>query len=370
MQSLQGVRLEGTDREFEGFSNLILSLVLSLFVPEQSEFSTLILTLVDVLAINSVRSANPSTPVRYTALATVFNALPLTAASTLKLSILLKLIGYACSNEDFPIIKPVLTRFESWLVEWGFGFGSHGEEEGNAAIADVVKSLSRGKKAEARSILLTHLSSPSAVPGTAVTTSASSTVLASRLIALSLAQPDYFDFSTLCTIPAVATPSVKELGTLLGIFTSGDVGAFDKFVADHATVLEAQELDAGSLGRKLKLLALAELCSERVGDLVTYEEIATALRLGGMGDDGEEVETWVIDGQFIPSSATTTTDKVQRSGHSSSLVDSRNPSSPSTSRARLPGPSRPRIGLSCKPDSQAGESRWTTSLTRFPRVSP
>ena len=39
------------------------------------------------------------------------------------------------------------------------------------------------------------------------------------------------------------------------------------------------------------------LCSERVGETVQYGEIAKALDLGTDGDEGEEVETWVIDGK-------------------------------------------------------------------------
>lgn len=56
--------------------------------------------------------------------------------------------------------------------------------------------------------------------------------------------------------------------------------------------------------RKLRLLALGELCSGRVGDNVSYKEMSATLNLGGKGqtveDEGEEVEIWVIDGSFFP----------------------------------------------------------------------
>jgi translation initiation factor 3 subunit M len=298
LSSIKGLRLEGTDKEFEGFANLILSLILSLFASSHPDFPTLILILSDALSFSADRSANPTLSARYSSLATIFNSLPSPATNALRLTVLLKLISYASSNDDFSVIQPALARLESWLVEWGFGPGTSGEEEGNAAIATVVSSLlAKSRLAEARTLLLAHLSSPSAVSGTSTTPSSSTAKLASQLIGLSLALPTVFDFSSLSTLPAVASPSVPTLATLLSMFQTGDVAAFEQFAKENQAVLDEQKLDAGALERKLRLLALAELCSKRVGELVSYEEIATALRLqADAGDDGEEVETWVIDG--------------------------------------------------------------------------
>lgn len=298
--SVRSLAVVGNDREFEGFSNLVLSLVLSLFAPSHPDFSTLLLSFTDTLTFNADRTANPSLSARYAAVATLFNALPNpssdpSAPSSLRLTVLLKLISCAASNEDFPVIRPALERLESWLSLWGFGLGTPGEEEGNAAISTIVAALSsRSKKAEARSILLAHLSTPSAVSGQAITPSSSAAALVSQLIVLSLALPDVFDFSTLSSL---AAPSVPALAQLLAIFQSGDVEAFEKFAVDNAQVLAEQKLEKDQLERKLRLLALAELCSKKVGELVSYAEIAQALRLSkAESDDGEEVETWVIDG--------------------------------------------------------------------------
>lgn len=307
--SVKGLRIEGPDREFEGYSNLVLSLFLSLFAPSHPDYSTLVLALVDSATFNNERTAAPTLAARYTAVATIFNALPVPVPSSsdvlpsaLRLSVLLKLVSYAASNDDFAVIRPALARFESWLVEWGYGAGTSGEEEGNAAVLKVVSALaSKGKQAEARSILLAHLAAPSAVPGSAVTPSSSGAALATQVIVLSLALPDVFDVSALSTLPSVSAPSVPALKTLLDIFQSGDVAAFESFATEHAALLAEHKLDSAALERKLKLLALAELCSNRVGELVSYAEIATALRLASSAsDDGEEVETWVIDGAPTP----------------------------------------------------------------------
>ncbi|GAA5951230.1 hypothetical protein JCM21900_004382 [Sporobolomyces salmonicolor] len=299
LASTRDIRLEATDKEFEGFSNLVLSLVLALFPTEHADFASHVLALADAITFSADRTANPSLSARYASLATLFNSLPSTLHS-LRLATFLKLVAYAAQNDDFAVIAPALAKFESWLLDWGFGPGSHGEEEGNAAVSQVAEALiSKGKQTEARTLLVSHLSSPSTVKGQASTPSASASKLASTLIALSLAVPDVYDFTALSSsaLPAVAHPSVPALAQLLQIFQSGDLAAFSSF--DFSTVSQAATgvvLDKEQLEKKLKLVKLAELCSERVGQTVAYGEIAQALGLNASTEDeGEEVETWVID---------------------------------------------------------------------------
>ena len=98
--SVRSLRIAGSDKEFEGFSNLILSLILSSFAPSHPDFSTLLLSFTDTLAFNADRTANPSLSARYAAVATLFNALPnpsseSSAPSSLRLTVLLKLISFA-----------------------------------------------------------------------------------------------------------------------------------------------------------------------------------------------------------------------------------------------------------------------------------
>lgn len=304
------MRLEGSDKEFEGFSNLILSLILSHFEPGHSDFSTLLITLTDAIMFNSEKIANPSLAARYTSVSTLFNSLPTpvstptsslpSSSSSLRLTVLLKLISYASANDDFPVIRPALARFESWLIEWGFGLGTPGEEEGNRAVLLVSNHLStRDQKPLARELLLAHLSAHSAVAGSSATPSSSAASLASQLIVLSLSLSDVFDFTTLTTLPSVSHPSIPSLAILLSIFQIGDVKAFEEFVKQNESMLKEEGLEVTLLTKKLKLLALAELCSKKVGEFVSYGEIAEALQLTiAKGDDGEEVETWVIDGKF------------------------------------------------------------------------
>ncbi|GAA5882306.1 hypothetical protein JCM16303_004062 [Sporobolomyces ruberrimus] len=298
LESIKDTRLEATDKEFEGFSNLVLSFILSLFPVEHSDFASHVLALADAISFSADRTANPSLSTRYATLATLFNSLPSSSASLnqLRLAVLLKLISYAAQNDDYAVILPALSKFEHYLVSWGYGPGTHGEEEGNAAVSQVVDVLvQKGKLVEARSLLVSHLSSPSAVDGRSATPSSSASQLASSLIALSLALPNEYDFASLTTsrFPSLASPSSPELKQLLEVYQKGDLSSFQSIsfpVSVASLTLEKEQLQ-----KKLRLIKLAELCSERVGETVQYGEIAKALDLQTDGDEGEEVETWVID---------------------------------------------------------------------------
>ncbi|KAK4056199.1 hypothetical protein OIO90_002640 [Microbotryomycetes sp. JL221] len=292
VQACKGVRLEALDKELEGFVNLVLSLILTLVPATDAEFQPLVFGLAEAVSFSADRSANPSISARYSCLTTIFNSLPSTTPAA-RLQILQRIIAYAAANDDFAVVQPALVRFEAYLTDFGFGPNSDNAEQGHKAVAHVIDILvSKGRTTEAHKLLLSHLATASS----GEVQSDSLAKLASTLIAVSLSLPNVYDFATLTAVPAVAKPSSAPLATLLDIFRSGDVGSFEKFKQDNAQVLTDYKLDATSLATKLKLVALAELCSARVGESVSYKEIASTLQLANdNNDDGEEVETWVID---------------------------------------------------------------------------
>ncbi|KAK4053411.1 hypothetical protein OIV83_001576 [Microbotryomycetes sp. JL201] len=285
----KGVRLDALDKELEGFVNLLLSLILTLWPADDQQFQPLVFGLAEAVSFSADRSANPSISARYACLATIFNSLPASAPAA-RLQILQRIIAYAAANDDFAIVQPALDRFEAYLFDFGFGPASNNSEHGNKAVAHVVDILTAKQRlSEARALLLSHLA-----PSTS--SSESTAKLASTLIAVSLSLPNVYDFASLSAIPAVAKPSSAPLATLLDIFSSGDVAAFESFAQQHAQTLTEYKLDASTLATKVKLVALADLCSTRVGETVSYDEVASTLKLAkDDNDDGEQVETWVID---------------------------------------------------------------------------
>lgn len=54
------------------------------------------------------------------------------------------------------------------------------------------------------------------------------------------------------------------------------------------------DLDANVLEKKIRLLILSQLGFSKIGQNLTYSEIASALQIGEA-----EVEKWAIDGTYI-----------------------------------------------------------------------
>ncbi|GAA5920314.1 hypothetical protein JCM6882_006493 [Rhodosporidiobolus microsporus] len=288
-------KLEGvqSDREFEGWSNLVLSLVLALLSGAELEgaVSTLVAVYTSLPTSSSPSSSSaslvPSLPARYTALATLFNALPPSLPAP-KLHTLTALAAFAAQNDDAAVLAPTLAALPTIFASLAPSLSAAGEAD--KAVLSIASALAaHGAQAEARNVLEAHLSSAS-------TTEASESrgKLADLLVALTLSAPDVYDLTPLSS-PSL-TPASAALAALVDIFLRGDVAAFAS--ASIPTVeVEGVELDRAQLEKKLRLVKLAELCSERVGETVGYAEIKEVLALSGSGaeDEGEEVETWVID---------------------------------------------------------------------------
>ncbi len=138
-------RLEATDKEFEGFSNLVLSFILALFPADHAEFASHVLTLADAISYSADRTANPFPldPLRHP-------CHPLQLASF-----------------DFGLVEPAPPRRSPQThfvrrpkrrfrrhpprpqpvrivpLVVGFGPGTQGEEEGNAAVSQSSRFWSR-----------------------------------------------------------------------------------------------------------------------------------------------------------------------------------------------------------------------------------
>lgn len=132
-----------------------------------------------------------------------------------------------------------------------------------------------------------------------------------QLIATALRLPTIFDFSSLYRLENVQSLKSHELYTLLQIFSEkgipeykawqeknmSSINEFSMFIIYYLTWLpcwwpqQLLELDASQLERKMQLLILSELGFSKVGQQVSYAEIAAALKI-----DNASVEKWAIDG--------------------------------------------------------------------------
>ncbi|BGP18798.1 hypothetical protein JCM10213_003454 [Rhodosporidiobolus nylandii] len=268
-----GPLVAASDREFEGWSNLVLSLVLG-FTAEE-ELAGAVETLTASHAQKSPASAQfPSLPARYTALSTLFNALPPSAASA-KLSVLHALVAFASSNDDVAVLSPILLTLPTILSSLSLS----PQERATATLQIARALIAQGSAAASAARAVLAAASPE-----------TDGALADAYVALSLASPEVYDFTPLSAL----RPASKELNEVLQIFLRGDVAALSSFSLEGLKV-GGMELSKDLLEKKLKLVKLAELASTRVGETVAYAEIAKALGVAEGEDMGEEVEGWVID---------------------------------------------------------------------------
>ncbi|GAA5974828.1 hypothetical protein JCM11641_008381 [Rhodosporidiobolus odoratus] len=271
------------DREFEAVSNLLVQLVLAHLSGNnekegQDEVDQAVETLVNAYAVTSKPStAAPSSTARYSALQTLFNALPSSSSSSSKLLVLQRLVAFTAQNDDLAILSPVLANLPTLLSPISVPTSTKDQ-----TVESIVQALVReGAEKEARSVLESYGSKEGR--------------LADVQVLLTLASSEVFDLSPLASLK----PS-SPFAYLLSVFFSSSSSASLPASLPTLEGFDSVTLDKEQLERKLKLIQLAELCSERVGETVAYEEIATKLGLDSKGgedgeESGEEVERWVID---------------------------------------------------------------------------
>ncbi|GAA6003490.1 hypothetical protein JCM10207_000357 [Rhodosporidiobolus poonsookiae] len=273
------------DREFEGLSNLALALVLSVFA-DQAELPQLVQQLAALYTSLPSSSAVPSNPARYTALSTLFNALPSPSpvGTPAKLATLETLVAFAAKNDDVAVLAPILSALPALLTTLELE-----APQADATVLGLARALaSNGAAKEARQAIDAYFASPLSKEAVAA---ADKSQLADLIVALSLAAPDVYDLTPLASLPA--QPATTALSTVLAAVLAGDLAALSSAAVPEVAGV-AQDADA--LARKVRLVKLAELCSTRVGEQVQYAEIAQVLELKAADEElGEEVETWVID---------------------------------------------------------------------------
>ncbi|KWU41568.1 hypothetical protein RHOSPDRAFT_36880 [Rhodotorula sp. JG-1b] len=339
------------DRDFVGFTNSFLSLVLE--TQQDADLAHGIEVLVAAIACKDPKPATtqPALSTRYSTLATVFNALP-SSLSTLRLQVLRTLVKYAAENDDVAIVKPALDplQLEQYFAEAGAGAGA--DETAASLVESLLNNVGGGNGAKAatdpigtvtlaREILVARLSSSSSAAPSA---SPVRSKLAATLIALLLASNDVYDFTPYRVLPFPAESSEEATTSVLaetfkrltdpsssGGEQAAAAAAADEFASQDeldkavaSTTLFPSSpspspsssssssesapsaatpartahfllrVDRDQLLKKQTLLRFARLCEDKgVGKSVRYDEIAKRLGLSasaGAGASGGEEE--------------------------------------------------------------------------------
>jgi translation initiation factor 3 subunit M len=114
-------------------------------------------------------------------------------------------------------------------------------------------------------------------------------------IATAVSDPAVLDFDPLFKLDAVLAAKSHPLFALLRIFLNGGLDDLRAWQRAHADVSSTFRLDPEQLECKIRLLALADLGFQNIGQDLPYARVAATLQV-----TPSEVERWVIDGSPAP----------------------------------------------------------------------
>ncbi|KAA1473359.1 hypothetical protein DENSPDRAFT_802463 [Dentipellis sp. KUC8613] len=263
---------EGSEREIEGFFNLLYAHVLTLWPADSEERKTHVAHLLQVIA-----SSPAEHNIKYRILSNLFNALPRT--SPLRLSVYNTLLELASANDELDVLQLSQSDVEKWLQEWNIS-----PSEKTAFLKALVDAFA--KAGEPETSYRYKISYVRSFDGA----SPESQAAAIDLIAATLASPVVFDFDPLFKINAVVAAKDHELFQLLQVFVNGGLDELKAWHGAHAGAAEKYSLDYAQLEHKIRLLALASLGFQNIGAELPYSKIAAALQI-----DQNDVEKWVIN---------------------------------------------------------------------------
>ncbi|EIN10991.1 PCI-domain-containing protein [Punctularia strigosozonata HHB-11173 SS5] len=262
---------DGSEKEMEGFFNLLFAHLLSLWPVNSAETKAHVTTLLHV--ISSAHSADES--IKYRVLSNLFNALP--RRSALRLPVYNAILRVASITGDLAEIRESQAVIERWLSEWEIS--TEEKSEFWKGLADTYVN----EPEASYDYILSYLQSLPASSPAAKTAAIDAIAQALRL-------PSIFNFDPLFKIDAVLAAKDHELFSLLHIFLNDGFPEFNAWAESHNATFATYGLDRAQLERKVRLLTLASLCFQNAGKDISYSTIASALQI-----EPSEVERWVID---------------------------------------------------------------------------
>ncbi|CAG7848811.1 Eukaryotic translation initiation factor 3 subunit M {ECO:0000256/HAMAP-Rule:MF_03012} Short=eIF3m {ECO:0000256/HAMAP-Rule:MF_03012} [Serendipita indica DSM 11827] len=260
---------EGTDKEVEGFFNLLVAHVLDSYPDPSAPLSSL---------TKSICSAHRSSTIKYRLLSNIFNALP--HSSPLRPRTFSELLKLASDNEELDVLHLHKAEVDKWLEEWEIDT----EERAQFCkdIADALVKASQPVKAYPYLILRAQLL-PSNSPN------ATKAIVEAITDGLRLAS--VFSFEPILALPNITMVRDHPLFKLVKVFLRGGLAEWKAWLESHEAELSTAGLDKNAVERKVRLVSLTALASNNIGKEISYAEIARALDVGE-----SEVESWVIQG--------------------------------------------------------------------------
>ncbi|KAK2466003.1 hypothetical protein APHAL10511_001644 [Amanita phalloides] len=264
---------DGTEKEIEGFFNMIYAHLFNLYALDSSEIRSHLNLLLRVISSAPADKAS----IKYSILSNLFNAMPRT--SSLRLPVYTTILDLATANKELEILNLSRADVEKWLTEWDI---SDADKAAFAKrIADALTQCGQPESAYGYSLTYVRL-----LP----TSSPEAPTAAGSVIADGLRLPAIFDFDPLFKLNAVVAAKDHELFPLLQLFVNDGFVELQAWLESHPNVIETHNLDKAQLGRKIRLLSLATLGFKYIGQDLPYSRIADTLQI-----DVSRVESWIID---------------------------------------------------------------------------
>ncbi|KAG6899606.1 hypothetical protein C0993_008767 [Termitomyces sp. T159_Od127] len=264
---------DGTEKETEGFFNLLFSHLYSLYASDGSDTKEFVNVFIRLL------TDEPATQkfLKYRILSNLFNATEHT--SSIRPLVYSALVQISSANGDIDALQITRTNIEKWLSNWNIA---------PTEKASFLKTISGAYEAESQPEIayeyerLYVQTLPSTSPGAQEG--------AIDLITTALRLPNVFDFDPLFKLDAVISAKGHELFSLLQIFLNDGLSEFNAWIGSHSHILDKYNLDRAQLEHKIRLLTFASLALQYVGRDLPYSKVAEALQV-----DVVDVEKWAID---------------------------------------------------------------------------
>lgn len=254
------------ERDFEPQYNLVLHIL---------TFSS------DLTAILPILLKNLSTPPSYpngpnlclAVLTNLFNILPV--SSPLRYQVFLAILESAAVTNNIGLVVSQIKHLPTWLKEWNV------DEDGTRDIYIKISNLLTSSN---------DLQTAYQYLFSAVASASSSTFpLTSKLVQTAIQAESIYNFDDVFALEAVVNLKTTEgvLFSLLEIVATGDYSAFKSFSTEFLTT---NKFDVAQLERKVRILALAKVCSQSSVQTIPYTVFANAIDVSI-----DEVEIWIID---------------------------------------------------------------------------
>jgi len=281
----RGLNPGAEPKDLEGFTNLAVALISTTFEGQDAE--ELFTQLAEGVAKNASSESSATINARYNSLSSLYNSLPSSASSNTRSAIVLRLFKLAVSRDDLTTLSTPLAALPQWLSsEWGITESSESDKlmgqfveilEGSSSASET------GETSEAvRKLLLEYCNQNT------------SDELKSKLLLHTLSSTTIHDIESLPSASSASTAA--NLEQLRDIFLSGSAADLSSFLSSNQASLPPS-FAPEKLEEKLQYIILADYCSKKVGQTISYDEVASVLGLEGKGDEEDramEVEGWVI----------------------------------------------------------------------------